>query len=326
VLLIYAGWVYNDHPMITFAPTIAKKLLRHVPFVTQFTWPLGALPHQMPRLAQKLRKKLVQWAGTKDVDYYYGTLLRDSDRITVFCEQHGAALAERLPSLNGKSVLIPHPLVMHVSPDPDGSYRKRGREKLDVKSDDFLLVYYGYVYPGKGVETLFQSLQLVSQKRDNVRLIIVGGMMEKSDAQRNYAREIRALPQRLGIEDKVTWVGELPPDTDEASVYLHASDASVLPFDIGVRCNNTSFVGIVAHGLPTITTQGDVLEKPFVHEENVLLCPPKDPQATAAAIQRLMDDPDLRQRLRRGALTMTHEWFSWEKAAERTLALLDVKR
>src|SRR3990170_1116608 len=36
VLLIYIGWVFQHHPMITFLPTIAQSVLPRVPVVTQF--------------------------------------------------------------------------------------------------------------------------------------------------------------------------------------------------------------------------------------------------------------------------------------------------
>jgi hypothetical protein len=41
VLLMYIGWIYNDHPMITFAPTISRALLPGVRFVTQFENAIG---------------------------------------------------------------------------------------------------------------------------------------------------------------------------------------------------------------------------------------------------------------------------------------------
>lgn len=39
----------------------------------------------------------------------------------------------------------------------------------------------------------------------------------------------------------------------------------------------------------------------------------------AAVIATLMERPDLRERLRAGALELAHEWFSWETATERIL-------
>ena len=35
VLLIYSAWIYQSHPMITFAPTIVKRVLGKAYFITQ---------------------------------------------------------------------------------------------------------------------------------------------------------------------------------------------------------------------------------------------------------------------------------------------------
>jgi len=81
-----------------------------------------------------------------------------------------------------------------------------------------------------------------------------------------------------------------------------------------------------SRGRPVISTRGKTLERFFLHGENVFLCPPRDPDALAAAIQSLMDRADLRARLGLGALKLSEEWFSWDRAVERTLAALDPGR
>jgi glycosyltransferase involved in cell wall biosynthesis len=63
-----------------------------------------------------------------------------------------------------------------------------------------------------------------------------------------------------------------------------------------------------------------MLEQPFAHEENVLLCPPNSPEAMANAIITVIDNPELREHLRVGSLNFSQEWFSWESAIDRTLA------
>ena len=100
-------------------------------------------------------------------------------------------------------------------------------------------------------------------------------------------------------------------------MYLYAADACVLPFDQGVILSRSSLAAAASHGLPIITTQGEHLESPFQHEVNVFLCPPKDPDALALGIRRVVSSPDLRRKLREGAGQLAREWFSWEKAVTR---------
>jgi glycosyltransferase involved in cell wall biosynthesis len=84
--------------------------------------------------------------------------------------------------------------------------------------------------------------------------------------------------------------------------------------------HNSSFAAAAAHGLPVITTRGETLEQPFIHEKNVFLCPPEDPNAMALAMAAVMDNSGLKQHLRCGILELAREWYSWETAIERTIA------
>lgn len=320
VLLFYIGWIYNYHPMITFAPTISKTLLPQAQVITQFANAIGANPENTSLPARAIRKAASMWAGKKGSDYRYGTLLRDSDRIIVFSDLHRATLARQSSDVDRKAVLIPPPPILRVHPESNGTVRSKGRDELGLNDQDFLVAYLGYIYPGKGIETLLKAIEIVSRDRQNVKLVIVGGSLE---GHSSYAAEVSKLPKQMLIDDKVIWAGGYSWDSYTASTYLSAADAFILPLDIGVQMNNSSFAAGAAHGLPIIATQGTDLEHQLVHQQNVFLCPLKDPEAMASAIKILIDDPDLRTRLKAGALKLAEDWFSWDRVIERTLKIFD---
>lgn len=322
VLLMYIGFIYHDHPMMTFAPTFSKIILPSVPFVTQFENVEGASPHDTSFGARCVRKAIALYVGAKRVDYHFGTLLSDSVRIIVLSGVHLAQLAKLAPGLERKSVLIPAPPLMRISPDDSGLIRARGRKLLKVEPDDFVIVYLGRIYPPKGIETLLRAFHIVSSKRRNVRLVFLGGGHDRPDSEHfraSYPGEMAQLALDLGIAQRVTWTGEFDWDSELPSLYLRASDLCVLPYNSGVMLNNSSFAMTASYGLPIITTKGEALEAPFVHEENVWLCAPKKPDELAMAIEVLIDEPHFRKRLADGALQLAKEWFSWERAIERTI-------
>ena len=343
VLLVYTRGVYDGHPMITFAPTVCKALLPRVPFVTLFEdapsvpaagraqtslirqvvgkgVALGrALVRRPPMLASTVRMGMALWAGKKNLDYKYGTLLRDSDRLIVVSEQARVGLTARFSAVNDKSVLIPAPPLLRMCPENNGAARRRCRESFGIKTTDLLLAYFGYIYPGKGVETLFKAFRVLSAQRSNVRLMMVGGDIDLRNHV-SYIREVHMMPKEMGIDDKIKWTGGYAWDSDDASGYLRTADICVLPFDGGVSLHNSSFAAAAAHGLPIIATRGEILEQPFIHQKNVFLCPPKDPEAMALAMATLIDNPEIRQDLRLGALELAKEWYSWDTATERTIA------
>jgi glycosyltransferase involved in cell wall biosynthesis len=320
VLLIYSGWIYNDHPMITFVPTLSKILLPGVPFVTQFEIEFISRRFSLPTRA--LLKAMTRWGGSKNTDYiFFGTLLRQSDRLIVLSQRHQARLSETFPRASGKSVVIPPPPIMRLCLEKDGAARQRGRRALGVQSDDFLIAYFGYIYVNKGVETLLRAFHIVSEQRSHARLLMIGASIGLSNNP-SHIQEIYELIKTLGVADKVIWTGEYAWDSDDGSVYLHAADVCVLPFNDGVTLNRSSLAAAASHGLPIVTTQGTFLESPFIHQQNMLLCPPQDPRSLALAIDSLISSYALRQRLHMGALELAHEWFSWEKAVERTIEAL----
>ena len=323
VLLIYTAWIYQSHPMITFAPTIVKRVLGKAYFITQ----LDTIKEEdrAQTLATRAIRKIVKYGvGSTGVDYVMGTLYRDSDRLIVLSERHLSQLSALMPDVVSKTEVIPPPPLIPMCADVRTA-RDQGRARLALNQDHFLLAYFGYVDYTKGVETLLQAVQIVTKHANNVRLVMIGGgrgtAKNASDARgefiANYAHEMQLLSERLGIADTVAWLPGYSSDSQEASMYLYAADVCVLPFDHGAILSRSSLAAAAAHGLPIITTQGEHLESPFQHEVNVFLCPPKDPDALALAIRRVMSSPDLRRKMTEGAGQLAREWFSWEKAVTR---------
>jgi glycosyltransferase involved in cell wall biosynthesis len=320
--LHFHGEIYNDHPMITLAPSVLKRALPGARFVTHIEWPVPIRRLATGPWTQAVRAGVALYAGARGAPYGYGTILSASDRVIILSETHRALLARYDAGAAERCVLIPPPSIPRFHAEPEGEARRRGREALRVPADAFLLAYFGYLYPNKGVETLLRAFAAVAARRPAARLAVVGGVNEpvlKTAGRPRYAQELHELARDLGVADRAVWTGYVPGDTDDLSRYLRAADAAVLPYDSGAFLNNSSLAAAVSHGLPTVTTRGEILEAPLVGGANVLLCPPKDPQAVADAVESLMDSAALRDRLREGALTLAREWFSWERVLGRTL-------
>lgn len=320
VNLHFGGFLYNDHPMIIFLPTILSWFVPGIRFVTHVEAPIGARVYLWPKPIRYAHRLVYELFKGRDVDYAYGTLLRDSDHVIVLSEEHGQLLNKIYPRLKDKLAMIPPPPLMPIVE----ATKSAAREKLSIGSSDLIMVYLGYLYPGKGIETLLASFKLAAQKHKNLRLVIIGGspeMVLKNAGRQAYAEEMKAMAGELGIADKIIWTGDFNFDSEMPSLYLRAADLGVMPWDWGVHLNNSSFGAVACHGLPIITTESATSEDVFVNMENVYLCPPQDPQAVCQAIDNLIGDKQLRDRLAQGAIALSKEWFSWEKAITKTLDL-----
>jgi glycosyltransferase involved in cell wall biosynthesis len=69
----------------------------------------------------------------------------------------------------------------------------------------------------------------------------------------------------------------------------------------------------MAAGLPVIVSEVGGLPEIVRHEENGLLIPPKDPEALAKSLARLLDSPDLAKRLGAKAREHIQEKYSLEQ-------------
>jgi polysaccharide biosynthesis protein PslF len=314
ILLIYIDWIYQCHPMITFLPTFARRLCRTRSVVTQLENEngLSGMRSNERVRARLMRGLITRFVGRKDVHPSYGTLLRDSSHIITLSARHLDAFAMVYSGVRAKSEIIPAPSFIRIPNEDAGAARRRGRDVLRLQEHEIAIVYYGFLYPLKGVETLITAF---SQLPDNTRLLIVGGTEDEV-----YAGSLRELSLKAGRADHIQWIGHC--DDEKSSLYLYTADICVLPFNVGVRLNNSSFAAAAAHSLPIVTTRGEMLEEPFIDGENVRLCPPKDPAALTEAINELINCPELRSRLRSGVQRLTEQYFAADRIISSTLRVL----
>jgi polysaccharide biosynthesis protein PslF len=314
ILLIYVDWIYQCHPMITFLPTFARRLCRKRSVVTQLENEngLSGMPSNQRVGARIVRGLIARFVGSKDVHPSYGTLLRDSSHIIALSARHLDAFAMAYSGVRAKAEIIPAPSFVRIPEEDAGAVRRRGRDLLRLQEHEVAIVYYGFLYPLKGVETLITAF---GQLPDNARLLIVGGTEDEV-----YARSLRELSLKAGKADHIWWLGHC--DDEKSSLYLYAADICVLPFNVGVRLNNSSFAAAAAHRLPIVTTRGEILEEPFIDGENVRLCPPKDPAALTKAINEVINCPELRSRLRSGVQRLTEQCFAADRVISSTLRIL----
>lgn len=179
--------------------------------------------------------------------------------------------------------------------------RQRYGERLIVSVGR--LVYY------KGFEYLIRAMQQVRGK-----LLIVGDgpLREK----------LQALAADLDLLDKVVLSGEI--QNEQVAPYYHAARVFALASVARSEAFGIVQIEAMAAGLPVVNTQLDS-GVPFVslHGKTGLTVPPADPDALAAALNRLLDDEQLRQSLGRAATLRAQQEFSLEAMTSKTLALYE---
>jgi len=174
---------------------------------------------------------------------------------------------------------------------------------------DRLIVSVGRLVYYKGFEYLIRAMTRVKG-----RLLIIG--------EGPLRNKLKALAADLGVADRVYFLGRI--DHNRLVACYHAALVFVLASTARSEAFGLTQVEAMAAGLPVVNTQLDS-GVPFVslHEQTGLTVPPADPDALAAAINRLLVNQDLRQSLGRMARMRAQKEFSLDAMVSRTLSLYD---
>jgi glycosyltransferase involved in cell wall biosynthesis len=158
-----------------------------------------------------------------------------------------------------------------------------------------VLIYHGRVDRRKGVLDLLDALPLL---RTPARLIVSGIGPDLDEVRRRVAEMPEGLVELTGYADY-----------DNAPAVYQRGTVFVSP-TYSEGFSNT-VLEAMACGLPVVSTNVVGVVDCLRDGENGLLVEPGDPPALAAAIDRLLEDPALYDRIRTAALNEVRERYSW---------------
>ncbi len=199
------------------------------------------------------------------------------------------------------------------------------RQRCGLDVDGPIISYVGNVGPMKGTDEIVD----LARRIPKARFLVVGGSA-KAVAEMRKSLESQHI-------DNVIMVGHQPPP--EVPKFLYAADVLFVP---AIFFN--SFSGTFSELLPLRILPGTPLKlydylatgRPIVsadqphnrdllrHEHTALMVPPSDGEATATAIQRILADPALAERLSNNSLTEAGE-YTWENRGKRMLEFFETR-
>lgn len=195
--------------------------------------------------------------------------------------------------------------------------RDMARAHLDLPLDVPLIVYVGRLLPRKDIRNVVEALARMAVP---ATLLIVGGDTERPDpAATPEIAVLRDLAARLGVGERVRFVGKRQPD--RLPLYYAAGDVAVTtpwyePFGL-------TPLEAMACGRPVVGSAVGGITFTVCDGETGLLVPPRDPQALALALDALFRDTDRRERMGVAARARVEREFSWPLVAVRTAALYE---
>lgn len=218
--------------------------------------------------------------------------------------------ALRLGAPAQRSAVIPYGVdVQAFQPDPRAGALVRA--ELGLPADTPLVLALGRLVYKKGLTYLLEAMPAVLARHPRAALVLAG----YGDLREELERQAEAL----GVRASVHFPGQL--ERARAAQYISAADVYVVPSVRDQRGN--------IDGLPNTLLEGMAAARPIVASriagipevigdgQHGLLTPERDPQALAAAVARLLEQPDLAARLGQAARRRVLQELTWDTAAER---------
>ncbi|MCC6763825.1 MAG: glycosyltransferase family 4 protein [Deltaproteobacteria bacterium] len=163
------------------------------------------------------------------------------------------------------------------------------RRELGVPAEAPVVGIVGHIQGWKGQDLVVQAMARLRDRHPELRCLIVGGVHRQGGA---YAERLRRRIVDERLERRVLLTGarrDVAACIDAMDVAIHSS-TNPEPF-------GRVLIEAMALSCPLVAPrEGGPLEI-VVDNETGLLVPPRDPDALAAAIERLVLDPDLRRRM-----------------------------
>ncbi len=157
-----------------------------------------------------------------------------------------------------------------------------------------------------------------TKRRDDSFRILCSGNPGEIKGTETIAAAVELVRMQYPRAEIVTYHGRGIPQSEMAECYSEA--------DLFVDAQwhggwNNPVLEAMACGTAVVCSDIGAVEDFAFHERTALLAPVKDARAFAAAIERLIADRSLRERLAASALANV-ENFDWEESADRFLELL----
>jgi len=219
--------------------------------------------------------------------------MRSSDRIIVHGQAHKQYVAAK--GISSRKIRV-------ISLGALSHFASLRQEDVETQRGNIL--FFGRILPYKGIEYLIQAGKLIERQFPEVTITIAGdGSFGK------YERMVKG-------DDHFIVRNTFIPDEEVAQFFQKAS-LVVLPYTDGSQSGVVSIAG--AFKKPVVVTDVGNFSEMVEDGKTGFIVPPKDTNALAEAIIKLLKDDKLRQEMGENASRIVMGKFSWDNIAQKTI-------
>ncbi len=246
-------------------------------------------------------------------------LIGRASKLIVMSEQARILLGSIYGADADQIILIPHGV-----PDRPFGRSEQFKRKFGFTGRQLLLTF-GLLSPGKGIEAVIKALPAIAADHPDVLYCVVGATHPNLVAREgeSYREGLEQLVGKLGVEQHVHWIDSFV-ESSELLDLIEAADIYVTPYPGAAQSTSGTLSYAVALGKAVVST-------PYAHATELLgndhgvLVPFNDSRAIADAIGVLLDDPERLHALQQRAYDRGRAMV-WPVFAARSLDVIGATR
>ena len=235
-----------------------------------------------------------------------------SDRLVVMAEKGVEILREVYQVSEAKIDLIPHGI-----PDVEFSDSSQYKEQFGLNGK-FVLLTFGLIGPGKGIENVIEALPGIVAEHPNVIYLILGATHPNLLAKEGerYRLGLKRLVEERGMKEHVIFHNRFV-SLDDLKEFIGATDIYLTPYLSEAQITSGTLAYVFGAGKAVVST-------PYWHARELLadgrgaLVPFNNPGAITRGVCELLDNPGRLEKIRHAAYAMGREMI-WPAVAGRYL-------
>ena len=170
------------------------------------------------------------------------------------------------------------------------------RKELGLDKSSIIIGILATLRSWKGHTILFDAINKIKEQHPALTLLVIG--------DGPYRNRLDDYLEKLQITDRVLFVGH----QENPEVWLGAMDIFTLP-SWGAEGVSQALMQAMATGLPVITTPIGGLTEAVIDKSTGLIVPPRNSDALASAIDKLLNNNNLAKQLGKTAINHIHTYF-----------------
>ncbi|HIK42337.1 glycosyltransferase family 4 protein [Thermoleptolyngbya sp. M55_K2018_002] len=296
-------------PRNVFAMAEMMRLIReaqpdvlHVQETNDFWYDLTLFFNSMPPLVTTIHD-VFRHPGDRDnvwgSEYTRRIAFYKSQALIVHANPLKEALVSQFRVSGDRILVLPHGEI--------GSFFQKWADGVHLPREPYTLLFFGRIWPYKGLRYLVEAMPLVAERFPDVRLIVAG-------RGENLSQYFSGEPDPRQFEI----LNEFIPLKAVAGLFQR-STVTVLPY---VESSQSGVAAVAfAMGTPVIASNIGGLAEMVNHGQDGLLVPPGDSRALADAIIHLLSDRALQERFAAAGLARCQTDLNWSNIAASTVEI-----